>query len=85
MHHPKWRVVRRKKPEVDLATWKHHKIERLMELPAWRRNVKCLPSMKQLERWAYDSVCESVAGDDVEPDGTGPDGSPSWLVALCLI
>lgn len=29
--HPKWRVVRRKKPEFDLPTWKHRKIERLME------------------------------------------------------
>lgn len=41
--------------------------------------------MKQLEHWAYDSVCESVTGDDVEPDGEGPDGAPSWLRALCLI
>lgn len=85
VHHPKWCVARRKKPEVDLATWKPHKIERLVELPAWRRNVKCLPSMKQLDHWAYDSVCQSVTGDDVEPDGEGPDGAPSWLRALCLI
>jgi hypothetical protein len=41
--------------------------------PKWR----CLPSMKQLEAWSYDST-----GYDVEPDGEGPDGAPSWLRAL---
>lgn len=41
--------------------------------------------MRQLEAWAGDSVCETVTGDTVEPDGTGADGAPSWLLALGMI
>ena len=43
------------------------------------------PSLKQLEYWTWDSVCESVFGTDVEPDGWSYDGSPSWLLALGMI
>ena len=43
------------------------------------------PSMRQLERWTFDSVCESVAGEVVEPDGHDEHGSPSWLLALGMI
>lgn len=49
------------------------------------RFFKKFPSMKQLEKWTEDSVCLSVTGKRVEPDGYGPDGSPSWLLALSLI
>jgi hypothetical protein len=44
-----------------------------------------IPSQKKLEWWAFDSVCKSVFGTDVEPDGWSYDGSPSWLLALGLI
>ena len=43
------------------------------------------PSMKTLEVYVYDSICKSVTGKICEPDGYGPDGSPSWLLALGLI
>jgi hypothetical protein len=43
------------------------------------------PSMRKLEKWSWDSVCKSVFGHDVEPDGWSYDGSPSWLLALGLI
>jgi hypothetical protein len=44
-----------------------------------------LPSLAELEEWMLDSVCERPTGDSVEPDGQGPDGAPSWLLALGLI
>lgn len=44
-----------------------------------------IPSQKKLEWWSFDSVCKSVFGTDVEPDGWSYDGSPSWLLALNLI
>ena len=31
------------------------------------------------------SVCESVAGETVEPDGWDSHGSPSWMLALGVI
>ncbi len=43
------------------------------------------PSVRTLEKWSQDGVAKSVTGHRVEPDGYGPDGSPSWLLALGLI
>ncbi len=43
------------------------------------------PSMESLEEWCCDSICESVGGDRVEPDGHGEHGDPSWLLALGMI
>ncbi len=44
-----------------------------------------VPSMKKLEEMSMDSICESVLGENVEPDGFDSKGSPSWLLALGLI
>jgi len=43
------------------------------------------PSMKSLERWNWDGICKTPTGKRVEPDGYGPDGSPSWLLVFGLI
>ena len=43
------------------------------------------PTMKTLEKYSFDSVAKSVTGKRCEPDGHGPDGSPSWLLALGMI
>lgn len=37
------------------------------------------PSLDQLERWTFDSVCESTDGCTVEPDGQCQHGHVSWL------
>lgn len=44
-----------------------------------------MPSMKSLEKWSDEGICKSVSGHRVEPDGYGPDGSPSWLLALGMV
>lgn len=43
------------------------------------------PSMKSLEKWTFDSVCKSVGGVNVEPDGFDHNGYPSWLLVKGLI
>jgi hypothetical protein len=43
------------------------------------------PSMQKLEDWSMDSVCKSVFGCEIEPDGWDHYGSPSWLLALGFI
>ena len=43
------------------------------------------PGMKSLEKWTYDSVCKSVGGKTVEPDGYDTEGYPSWLLVLGFI
>ena len=43
------------------------------------------PSMEELEEQVNDGVCDSILGEQVEPDGTDEYGSPSWLLALGMI
>ena len=43
------------------------------------------PSFEELKAAVFDSVCPSITGDTVEPDGYGPDGAPSWLLLLGAI
>lgn len=43
-----------------------------------------VPSMSSLSRMA-DGLSKSVTGKTVEPDGYGPDGSPSWLLILGMV
>jgi hypothetical protein len=43
------------------------------------------PSFNTIEKWGMDGICKTPTGKRVEPDGHGPDGSPSWLLALGLI
>jgi len=43
------------------------------------------PSVSTLERWSNGGTCKTVTGHVTEPDGTGTDGSPSWLLILGMI
>ena len=43
------------------------------------------PTMNKLEKMMSDAVATTVTGQRTEPDGTGSDGSPSWLLAMGLI
>ena len=47
--------------------------------------INKMPSMKTLEKWSFDGLSKSVTGKLVEPDGYGPDGSPSWLLVVGVI
>lgn len=44
-----------------------------------------VPGMKALERMAFDGIAKTCTGKRTEPDGTGPDGSPSWLLVIGVI
>lgn len=78
-----WKIYSHKKSEVTLENWKHGKYTIFDELPRWAARCKSLPSVKQIEHWNIDAVCETVDGTLCEPDYRG-DGihGPSWLVAL---
>ena len=43
------------------------------------------PGMAALERYSNDGVAKTCTGHRTEPDGTGPDGSPSWLLVIGVI
>jgi hypothetical protein len=80
-----WRLARRKKPEIDTEQWLASRRRRTAGLPSWAQDVQILPSFEELEFWMCDGVAETITGDQVEPDGNGPDGAPSWLLALGLL
>ena len=80
-----WKVLSRKKAQYSTAQWLANKKATLNSLSVWQREVEALPSMRELMAWDADGICETPTGDRVEPDGTGPDGVPSWLRALRLI
>ncbi len=46
----------------------------------WRSNWWPVPAMEDVERWTFDSVCETPAGDIIEPDA-----DDSWLRLLGLV
>lgn len=46
----------------------------------WRSKWWEVPTMEDVERWTFDSMCETPAGDIVEPDADG-----SWLRLLGLV
>ena len=80
-----WNVQSRKKVDVPLAHWVVNKTASLCTLARWQLEVDELPSMQDLMEWNEDGICETPTGHGVEPDGTGPDGVPSWLRALRMI
>lgn len=44
-----------------------------------------MPSLRTLERYSMDGVAKTPTGHRTEPDGYGPDGSPSWLLVMGVI
>ena len=51
----------------------------------WNGEQYETPDFEQIREWVYDSLCETLEGDIIEPDGHCPNGCPSWLIALGLI
>jgi len=43
------------------------------------------PDEDTLWSWIADGICETLRGEPVDLDGRGPDGCPSWMLALGLI
>ena len=78
-----WRVYRRKKQAVPVGEWRAAKERFVMQATVaepWRGKCRRLPSQRKLEHMLYDGVATTPTGFRVEPDGHGPDGSPSWLL-----
>lgn len=44
-----------------------------------------MPSVRTMQKWSETGIARSPTGHKVEPDGTGPDGVPSWLLILGMI
>lgn len=80
-----WTLHSRKKPEVPLTEWLKHKRETINALPTWKLAVRHLPSQDQLVQWMKSGFSKTPTGYEVEPDGIGPDGVPSWPRLLGLV
>lgn len=77
-----YRKYASKKEGVDLSLWLKTKKERIATMEEWRTVAEDFPSLRQLKKWDNDGVSKTPSGWTVEPDGYGPDGSPSWLIIL---
>jgi hypothetical protein len=80
-----WKIRARKKEALSYDEWIAIKRRNIAQLPAWALDIQDLPSLEDLEEWLSDGLCQTPTGHDVEPDGEGPDGVPSWLRLLGLI
>lgn len=58
---------------------------KVKNLPAILKGYPKAPSLSQLQKWSDDLVSKTPTGARVEPDGYGPDGSPSWLLVMGLV
>jgi hypothetical protein len=80
-----WKVLARKKADFPHTQWLSGKAALVAGLDRWQREVRALPSWRELQAWESDGICDTPTGHRVEPDGQGPDGVPSWLRLLHLI
>lgn len=80
----KWSLYATKRSTTSMDEWIEKRMSVERNLKFWQR-VQKLPSEKTLQRFMFDGVAESTAGNTVEPDGWDDEGSPSWLLALGMI
>lgn len=64
-----------------VGIWSVNGVERKMRY----RSIIKQPSINTLQRWDEDGICNTVFGEKTEPDGYGPEGEPSWLLAMGMI
>ena len=57
----------------------------LPEWVEWDGEQFDTPDFEELEQWVFDSICETLDGQRIEPDGVAFNGCPSWLLALALV
>ena len=55
------------------------------EYITWNGEEYETPDLEQIRDWVFDSICETLDGQRIEPDGHAFNGCPSWLIALGLI
>ena len=60
VHSNHWIVYARKKADISIEQWTQAKLDVVVKLPRWAREVKSLPSMRQLQQWAMDRVVRSA-------------------------
>lgn len=71
--------------EIFITVDDQVKVSKIRFASGWLRGFSKAPSIKTLERQYMDGIVKTCTGKRVEPDGYGPDGSPSWLLVLNMI
>ena len=70
---------------LDPPSVPSRRIIRLASAGKYLTGFNKIPTLTTLEKWNDSGVCKTPTGHKVEPDGYGPDGSPSWLLVLGVI
>jgi hypothetical protein len=61
------------------------KIARVVNAHRWLNKFAKAPTLRTLEKRSNNGISKTITGFICEPDGTGPDGSPSWELAIGII
>jgi len=61
------------------------KLARTAGAHTWLTGFRKPPTLRTLERRAWDGISKSVTGKKVEADGYSYDGSPAWEMVLGII
>lgn len=80
----KWKLLSSKKKELSLEEWTANKLKAKDQLPAWLLAVERVPFESEMREWNTNGVYKTPTGEDVEVDGVGSDGVPSWPALLGL-
>lgn len=76
---------RTKKADFPIEEWIAAKKRYLQTISRWCFEATELPSLEELEEMCSYGTVTTPTGHEVEPDGVGPDGVPSWLRCLGMI
>lgn len=61
------------------------KISRVVTASNWLKGFRKVPSIRTLQKQDWNGIVKTCTGKKVEPDGFGPDGSPSWMLVVGII
>ena len=61
------------------------KMSRCVTAANWLKGFRKPPTIKTLQKYSWDGIAKTVTGCKTEPDGYGPDGSPSWMLVVGII
>lgn len=61
------------------------KVSRTVTGSNWLKGFRKVPTMRTLQKQDWNGIVMTPTGKKVEPDGFGPDGSPSWMLVVGII
>lgn len=71
--------------DVEALKARRNEVLAQLKITPWPQPTRPQPTLRTIERWAWDGVARATDGCEVEPDGICPHGHPSWMIRLGVI